>query len=62
MLAILKIQSEHNDCFEVVQISGEAIKDMLKNETNKLLKIIEDIEKRFPQPIGKCKNNYKDEQ
>lgn len=51
MLATLKIQCEHNDCFEVIQVSGEAIKNMIKNEPNKLLKIIEDIEKRFQSRV-----------
>ena len=59
MLATLKIQCEHNDCFEVIQVSGEAIKNMIKNEPNKLLKIIEDIEKRFPEQ-SKGKNDYKE--
>jgi hypothetical protein len=40
-------------------MSGESIKDMLKNNPSKLLKIIEDIEKRFPEP-SKGKNNYKE--
>ena len=59
MIAKLKIQCEHSECFEVIKMSGESIKDMLKNNPSKLLKIIEDIEKRFPEP-SQGKNNYKE--
>jgi len=56
MIINIKVQCEHNDCFEKLKLTGEAFKDMLKNDPKKLLEVIEGIEKRFPEP-SKGKGN-----
>ena len=58
----IKITSENNDCFQNLRITGERLKDMLKNEPRTLLGIIQQMEKEFPisrngSPKGKS-NNY----
>ena len=61
MILDLKIQCEHNDCFEKLRFTGEAIKDILKNDPKKLLEIIEKAEERFPEPSkGKGDNTNND--
>ena len=59
MIIDIKVQCEHNDCFESLILTGEGLKDMLKNDPEKLLSIIENIEKNFPKPLngGKGKSN-----
>ena len=59
MIIDIKVQCEHNNCFESLKLTGEGLKDMLKNDPKKLLSIIENIEKNFPEPLigGKGKSN-----
>lgn len=57
----IKIQSEENDCFESLSFSGEGIKDILKNNPEKLLNIIEEAENRFPKKTNFSLGNVKDD-
>jgi hypothetical protein len=57
MLVEIKIKSENSEIFEILNLSGDLLKDILKNNPQKLLQIIEDIEKNFPTPIGGKPNN-----
>jgi hypothetical protein len=55
----LKVKCEHDDSFETICLTGEHLKNILKNEPLTLLRTIEAIEKRFPEPL-KDKSNYKE--
>ena len=52
MIIEIKVQCEYNDCFEKLILTGEVVKDILKNDPKKLLEILEKIEKNFPDPSG----------
>jgi|TARA_R110000765_G_scaffold96266_1_gene181046 hypothetical protein len=40
--------SEENNCREIINLSSEGIRDLLKNRPNELLKMIEDSNKKLP--------------
>ena len=55
MIIDIKVQCEYSNCFESLILTGELLKDMLKNDPKKLLSIIENIEKNFPKPLSRVK-------
>ena len=40
--------SEENNCREIINLSSEGIRDLLKNRPEELLQIIEDLNKKLP--------------
>jgi|ETNvirenome_6_85_1030632.scaffolds.fasta_scaffold165563_2 hypothetical protein len=59
MIIHIKVQCEHNECSEELNFTGEGFKNALKNNPEKLLEIIERIEKDFPEPLGGGNGNTK---
>ena len=59
MKIYMRVLDEHSDCSEGLNFTSEGFLDILKNNPQRLVELIEDIEKRFPPPRYGGKSQYK---